>query len=78
MNILVSLLAQAQDAAAAADPAAGGSLEVQNVWDFVVKGGLMMIPIGICSFIALTVVIERLSSLRHGRVMPPKFVAALS
>ena len=47
-----SQAAQAAEAAAAAD--------VQSVWDFVLKGGLMMIPIGLCSLIALTVFGERL------------------
>ena len=38
---------------------AASSIEVQSVWDFVVKGGLMMIPIALGSLIALTVIIER-------------------
>jgi len=46
---------------------------VGSVWDFVVKGGPMMIPIGLCSFIALTIVIERLISLRRKQVIPPQF-----
>jgi biopolymer transport protein ExbB len=53
------------------------TLEVQSIWDFIVKGGLMMIPIGICSFIALTVVVERLISLRRGAVVPPAFLREL-
>lgn len=49
------------------------SVQVQSVWDFVQKGGLMMIPIGICSLIALTVIVERLISLRRSKVIPATF-----
>jgi biopolymer transport protein ExbB len=55
-----------------ADPGSGPS-----VWDFVVRGGLMMIPIGLCSLIALAVVIERFVSLRRGNVIPGDFFAGL-
>jgi biopolymer transport protein ExbB len=34
----------------------------------------MMIPIGLCSLVALTVIIERLVSLRRRRVIPPGFL----
>ena len=49
----------------AGEPAAetletASATEVQSVWDFVLKGGVMMIPIGLCSLIALTVFTERL------------------
>jgi biopolymer transport protein ExbB len=64
---------------AAADRAASlpASVQVESVWDFVVKGGVMMIPIGLCSLIALTVVAERLVSLRRRRIIPPRFVPEL-
>ena len=41
------------------------SVRIQSVWDFVLKGGWMMIPIGLCSLVMLTVVAERLISLRR-------------
>ncbi len=53
------------------------SVEVTSVWDFILKGGLMMIPIGLCSLIALTVVAERFVSLRRRTVIPPGFLAGL-
>jgi biopolymer transport protein ExbB len=53
------------------------SLEVQNLWDFVLKGGWMMIPIGICSLVALTVIFERGVSLRRGNVIPADFLKGL-
>ncbi|MFO7907750.1 MAG: MotA/TolQ/ExbB proton channel family protein [Planctomycetota bacterium] len=37
-------------------------------------GGLLMIPIGFCSFVLLVFVFERVVSLRQGRVIPRPFV----
>lgn len=51
--------------------------EVNSVWDFVKKGGVMMIPIGIASLIAVTVFMERWVSLRKGRVIPGDFIPGL-
>lgn len=67
----------AMPAAANPTPSAATSVEVQSVWDFVLKGGPMMIPIGLCSLIALTVFVERLVSLRRGRVIPAAFVSGV-
>ena len=47
---------------------AAANMQVHSIWDFVVKGGLMMIPIGICSLIGLAVLTERLVSLRRATV----------
>ncbi len=49
------------------------AVQIQSVWDFVLKGGWMMIPIGLCSLVMLTVVAERLISLRRERVVPQGF-----
>jgi len=67
----VILSTVAQGAPAIPDASA---VKVQSVWDFVVKGGPVMIPIGICSLVALTVIVERLVSLRRVQIIPPKFV----
>ncbi len=72
--LIVSLLGQAANAAPTEAASAGG---VDSVWDFVVKGGPMMVPIAIASFIALTVILERLVSLRRSRVIPPEFLPGL-
>ena len=58
----------------AVDPA----VQLGSAWDFVVKGGPVMIPIGLCSFVAMTIVIERLVSLRRTQVIPPRFRAELN
>lgn len=59
------------------DPAAAAAVQVQSVWDFIVKGGPMMIPIGLCSLLALTVIVERLVTLRRSKVIPPDFLSGL-
>ncbi|MCP4593447.1 MAG: MotA/TolQ/ExbB proton channel family protein [bacterium] len=56
---------------------APSSVQVQSVWDFLIKGGPMMIPIGLCSLAALAVVVERVFSLRRGNVIPSGFIDAL-
>lgn len=53
------------------------SVQVQNIMDFLQKGGIMMIPIGLCSLVALTVIIERLITLRRKSVIPPAFLPGL-
>jgi len=47
--------------------------QLQSVWDFVVKGGPMMIPIAICSLVTVTVIVERLVTLRRRTVIPEGF-----
>ena len=53
------------------------SVEVQSVWDFILKGGPMMVPLALCSLLALGVIVERLLSLRRARVIPPGFLDGL-
>lgn len=81
MISLPSLLASAILGQASAGPTAGASgaqaAQIQSVWDFVLKGGPMMIPIGLCSLIALTVIVERLANLRRRNVIPPDFLPGL-
>ena len=50
---------------------------VQSIWDFLVKGGPMMVPIALCSLVALAVIIERSISLRSNTVIPPGFLEGL-
>ena len=54
------------------------SLNINSVWDFVVKGGLTMIPIGLVSLVAMTVVVERLLVLRRRSVIPPGLLDRVS
>lgn len=50
---------------------------VKSVWDFVIAGGPIMIPIGLLSLLALAVTIERLITLGRRRVIPPAFLPGL-
>lgn len=56
----------------------GESVAIQSVWDFVVKGGPMMIPIILCSLFALGVFVERVVSLRKSTVIPDDFFDSLN
>lgn len=55
------------------DPAvaAQAAVSVSSLWDLLLKGGPMMIPIGVCSFVVVAVAIERFFVLQRGRVAPP-------
>lgn|GEM_PF-205080 len=78
MNLLAGRLGVLVLGQATAEPAVDpSSVEVQSVWDFVVKGGPMMIPIIGCSLIALAVFVERVISLRRANVIPPDFLPGL-
>ncbi len=72
IELIQAVIAQAESA----EPDVS-ALEVQSIWDFVVKGGPMMIPIGLCSLFALAVIAERLIQIRRSRVIPPAFKAGL-
>ena len=71
MDMMINTLAQA---AAEADTA---SMAVGSVWDFVIKGGWMMIPIGVCSLVVLAVSVERAITLRKQDVIPDDFERGL-
>ncbi|MCZ6654625.1 MAG: MotA/TolQ/ExbB proton channel family protein [Planctomycetota bacterium] len=73
-SVLAGMLGQGAGADVVPAPA---SVEVQSVWDFILKGGPMMIPLAICSLVALAVIVERLMSLRRNRVIPPGFMDGL-
>jgi biopolymer transport protein ExbB len=48
-----------------------------NMWEWIVAGRTMMIPIGLASLVGLAVVIERLIVLRRGRIIVPEIAAAV-
>jgi len=74
--IILPLLAQNNAAAPAPAPAAG-DLQVNSAFDFLIKGGWAMIPIGVCSLVALAIIVERVLTLRRGRVVPASVVRRL-
>src|SRR3954471_1782643 len=56
---------------------AGGSI-VSTVWQIAVRGGWFMIPIALCSLVAMTIVIERLIVTRKGRIVPRPLLESLT
>ena len=61
----------------AAPPAADTAIPTQSLWDTLVAGGPVMIPIAISSFLLTLVTFERLIVLRRNRVVPRLFVERL-
>jgi len=72
MRLTMLALGQTVDSTDAS--AVPDAVMVQSIWDFIIKGGPMMIPIGLCSFVALTIIVERLISLRRRQIIPPNLV----
>lgn len=68
---VLDVLAQATSAPAA------GVLPRLSLWDLTLKGGPVMVPIGIGSLVALAVIVERVISLRRSRIIPAEFVSGL-
>jgi biopolymer transport protein ExbB len=64
----------APDAAADAAPISAGR---RSVLDVVRAGGVLMIPLFICSFVMLVFIFEKFISLRRRRVIPTPFVKRL-
>lgn len=54
------------------------SIKIHSVWDFVMKGGPTMAAIGLCSLVALTVIVERAVLLRKRAIAPPGFLNTLN
>ncbi len=62
------------DASAAATKNAAGSVTAQRtLMDIIRSGGPLMIPIGLCSFLLVVFVFERMISLRKSRIIPGPF-----
>ena len=51
-----------------------GLIPTKNLLQVIRDGGLLMIPIGICSFLLCVFLFERAISLRRGRIIPRPFV----
>ena len=49
-------------------------IPTQNLWSIIKDGGVLMIPIVVCSLILMAFVFERTVSLRRGRILPKAFV----
>ena len=53
---------------------AGGAVPTHSLFDMLLAGGPIMIPIMLSSFVMVLIIFERLISLRRGRVVPRLFV----
>jgi biopolymer transport protein ExbB len=64
-------------ATAPANGAAPNGFTANSIWDLILKGGWIMIPLGLCSLMAMAIAVERLILARRARVAPPALVAAI-
>jgi biopolymer transport protein ExbB len=76
MNMLLSTYMLAQGAQPGAPPLAGGF--VSTAWEMTIRGGWIMVPLAICSLVAMTIVVERLILTRRGRIVPRALLEALT
>jgi biopolymer transport protein ExbB len=72
----VSLAGSAERPGEGDEAAETGELK-PSLLELLMKGGPIMIPIGICSIVAFAVALERLISLRRSRILPPDFMEGL-
>jgi biopolymer transport protein ExbB len=49
----------------------------ETLFSLIVKGGPVMIPLGLCSVVGLALAVERMVALSRDRVLPPNFIAGL-
>jgi biopolymer transport protein ExbB len=54
--------------------AAGDAIPTTTLWQTLVAGGPLVIPIVVCSFVLMLVVFERLIALRRSRIVPRLFI----
>ena len=66
-------VAMAEEAAAAA----AAEEEKMTFLELLAKGRWFMLPIGLCSLLAVTIIIERLVALRRRTIIPPGFLPGL-
>jgi biopolymer transport protein ExbB len=57
-----------------AQQAAGDAIPTTTLWQALIAGGPLVIPIVICSFVLMLVVFERLIALRRNRIVPRLFI----
>ncbi len=69
--------AMGQDLKKVADAVGGETKGPSSLLDLVIAGGYVMIPIGLCSVLAVGFALERLVSLRRERIMPENFLPGL-
>lgn len=76
-SMIVTLPGWLVSQVAPAAPAPAETMTIHSVWDFVVKGGWTMGAIGLCSLVALTIIVERAILLRRRAIAHPRFLSNL-
>ena len=71
-----ALASEEPEPAAAGSAVAAGSGQI-NLLDLLVRGGYLMIPIGVMSLIVVTFGLERWLGLRRRRVLPPRLMRGI-
>ena len=76
--VMVAAVGATCFAQAESKPAAEEAAPVKmSMWELLVKGGPLMIPIAFCSLIGLAIIIERTVALQRRKIMPPGFLTGL-
>ena len=50
---------------------------MDKIFSFLAQGGLVMIPLGICSFLALAIIIEKFIILRKRKLINPEIISVI-
>lgn len=50
---------------------------IVDLWNYLVKGGILMIPLFMCSIFALAILILKLIQLRHKKIINPEIVSVI-
>jgi biopolymer transport protein ExbB len=81
MATMATALFMTVGAMAQVKPEAGPGLKQQEqrdtLFSLIVKGGPVMIPLGLCSVVGLAIAVERMIGLSHDRIVPPGFIDGL-
>ncbi len=78
-SLLTLALMALLHAAALADEASEAAGEnKETMWDLILNGGLIMIPLGLASLLALALGLERFIMLNKERILPATFVEGLA
>lgn len=68
---------QPRTAAGEADRDQSAKRTPESLFDLLLKGGWVMVPLAVCSVLAVAFAIDRFVSLRRGRIIPPGFIDGL-
>ena len=73
-----ALAAPANDPGKEPATSADGSEPSVNFLELIVKGGWLMVPIAVMSFVVVAVAVERTLGLRRSKIMPPDLIQGLN